>query len=185
MAYLYGTTTELVYRKDIIHMTFSRFDLFERGWTERQIKEYLGQPDYRVRRGHRNTGPILYWKKARVNEIEARLNHVTIPALGYNQDAGDDKEEISASFEEWNGALLEFIAADNMAAYLKHRAIHEGTYSELTPDFFLQNVNYLGKSLFGMTMFGITLDPETGNIKSDDQEPCPGFLHAWLSRKIN
>src|SRR5215813_1301991 len=93
MAYLYGTTTELVYRKDIIHMTFSRFDLFERGWTERQIKEYLGQPDYRVRRGHRNTGPILYWKKARVNEIEARLNHVTIPALGYNQDAGDDKEE--------------------------------------------------------------------------------------------
>jgi hypothetical protein len=60
-----------------------------------------------------------------------------------------------------------------------------GTYFDLTPDFFLQNVRYLRKALFGMTMYGITLDPETGNIKSDDEEPYPGFLHEWLSRKTN
>ena len=73
MTYLSGTTTELVRRNDILHMAFSRFDLFDRGWTERQIEYDLGTPDFRVRTGKRNTGPVLYWKKARVREIEARI----------------------------------------------------------------------------------------------------------------
>ena len=73
MTYLSGLTTELVRRKDILHMAFSRFDLFDRGWTEQQIKCDLGTPDFRVRVGKRNTGPVLYWKKARVREIEARI----------------------------------------------------------------------------------------------------------------
>jgi hypothetical protein len=73
MTYLSGTTTELVQRNDILHMAFSRFDLFDRGWTEQQVKYDLGTPDFRVRAGKRNTGPMLYWKKARVREIEARL----------------------------------------------------------------------------------------------------------------
>jgi len=73
MTYLSGTTTELVWRNDILHMAFSRFDLFDRGWTEQQIKCDLGTPDFRVRVGKRNTGPVLYWKKARVREIEARI----------------------------------------------------------------------------------------------------------------
>jgi hypothetical protein len=73
MTYLSGTTTELVRRNDILHMAFSRFDLFDRGWTEQQIKYDLGTPDFRVRVGQRNTGPVLYWKKARVREIEARI----------------------------------------------------------------------------------------------------------------
>ena len=73
MTYLSGTTTELVQLNDILHTAFSRFDLFDRGWTEQQIKYDLGTPDFRVRAGKRNTGPVLYWKKARVREIEARL----------------------------------------------------------------------------------------------------------------
>ena len=73
MTYLSGTTTELVRRNDILHMAFSRFDLFDRGWTEQQIKYDLGTPDFRVRVGKRSTGPVLYWKKARVREIEARI----------------------------------------------------------------------------------------------------------------
>jgi hypothetical protein len=73
MTYLSGTTTELVRRNDILHMAFSRFDLFDRGWAEQQIKCDLGTPDFRVRVGKRNTGPVLYWKKARVREIEARI----------------------------------------------------------------------------------------------------------------
>ena len=51
MTYLSGTTTELVRRNDILHMAFSRFDLFDRGWTEQQIKYDLGTPDFRVRVG--------------------------------------------------------------------------------------------------------------------------------------
>ena len=54
-------------------MAFSPFDLRDRGWTDRQIKYDLGTPDFRVRVGKRNTGPVLYWKKARVREIEARI----------------------------------------------------------------------------------------------------------------
>jgi hypothetical protein len=73
VTYQYGTTTELVYRRDIQHMVFSRFDLFDRGWTERDIKHDLGPPDYRVRQGRYNTGPVYYWKAARVKEIEVRL----------------------------------------------------------------------------------------------------------------
>ena len=73
MTYLPGTTTELVWRNDILHMAFSRFDLFDRGWTEQQIKYDLGTPDFRIRVGKRNTGPVLYWKKARVREIEASM----------------------------------------------------------------------------------------------------------------
>jgi len=73
MTYLSGTTTELVRRNDILHMAFSRFDLFDRGWTEQQIKYDFGIPDFRVRVGKRNTGPVLYWKKARVREIETRI----------------------------------------------------------------------------------------------------------------
>jgi len=42
MTYLSGLTTELVRRNDILHMAFSRFDLFDRGWTEQQIKYDLG-----------------------------------------------------------------------------------------------------------------------------------------------
>jgi len=73
MTYLSGTTTEVVRRNDILHMAFSRLDLFDRCWTEQQIKYDLGTPDFRVRVGKRNTGPVLYWKKARVREIEARI----------------------------------------------------------------------------------------------------------------
>jgi hypothetical protein len=86
MAYLYGTTIELVYRKDILHMACSRFDLFERGWTEKLIKKYLGQPDYRVRRGRRTTGPVLYWKRARVRQIEASLDHDCIASMSAFRD---------------------------------------------------------------------------------------------------
>jgi len=38
ITYLYGTTTALVHRKDITHMAFCRFGLFERGWTDHLIK---------------------------------------------------------------------------------------------------------------------------------------------------
>jgi hypothetical protein len=74
MVYLYGTATELVYRNDIKHMSYSRHDLLGRGWTNGLIDEYLGPPDFQVRQGRYNTGPVLYWKRARVEEIEASLN---------------------------------------------------------------------------------------------------------------
>jgi hypothetical protein len=57
VTYLSGTTTELVWRNDILHMAFSRFDLFDRGWTDQQIKYDLGTPDFRVRVGKREHRP--------------------------------------------------------------------------------------------------------------------------------
>jgi hypothetical protein len=175
MAYLYGTTTELVYREDIAHIAFSRPDLVERGWTKPDIKYYLGPPDYRVRRGRYNTGPVLFWKKARVREIEALRGWAGAPL----------NEPFSAPFEEWQGAFLEIRAAHNIAAYLQHRASCESTTCELTPEWFLGNISYKGGSLFNLVMFGITLDPETGKVMSDDQQPHPGFLDAWLNRSVN
>jgi hypothetical protein len=73
MTFLYGITTELVYRNDIKHMAYCRYDLFARGWDAGLIKHFLGTPDYQARRGHYNTGPILFWKKARVEQIEAQI----------------------------------------------------------------------------------------------------------------
>ena len=81
MKYLYGTTTELVYRNDIKHMSYSRHDLCERGWTKGLIDDYLGPPDFQVRQGRYNTGPVLYWKRARVEEIEASLNDSAVAMI--------------------------------------------------------------------------------------------------------
>jgi hypothetical protein len=96
MTYLFGTTTELVRRNDILHMAFSRFDLFDRGWTEEQIKYDLGTPDFRVRAGKRNTGPVLYWKKARVREIEACL--------------GMTFQKFEDWYEQWKGKAATLLA---------------------------------------------------------------------------
>ena len=102
MTYLSGLTTELVRRNDILHMAFSRFDLFDRGWTEQQIKYDLGTSDFRVRVGKRNTGPVLYWKKARVREIEARIG-MTLPKFEdwYEQW----KAKTAALFEQSRGSI--------------------------------------------------------------------------------
>src|SRR5271167_2101429 len=74
MSYQYGTATEIVARGDIKHMSYAWGDLLNRGWTRESIREYLGPPDYEVYR-QRGGSSFPYWKRARVKEIEARLDH--------------------------------------------------------------------------------------------------------------
>ena len=102
MTYLSGLTTELVRRNDILHMAFSRFDLFDRGWTEQQIKYDLGTSDFRVRVGKRNTGPVLYWKKARVREIEARIGMTLAKVEDWYEQW---KAKTAALFEQSRGSI--------------------------------------------------------------------------------
>jgi hypothetical protein len=63
--------------------------------------------------------------------------------------------------------------AQQLHAYIKHRASYEGVGYELDPSFFL------GYMRLGITQFyGAVIGPE--GIVSDDQEPVPGFLAGFL-----
>ena len=67
--------------------------------------------------------------------------------------------------------------AGRLAAYLTERAEREGEPMELEPAAFEDALDQgIGSA------FGIHWDAE-GNLTSDEQEPEPGFLQAWLARR--
>jgi hypothetical protein len=73
------------------------------------------------------------------------------------------------------------VVALRLDQYLQARAEKEGHAYALSPDFFL-------KYLLGTPtrrFFGITVSTKSLDLEHDDQEPEPGFLAQWKSKRAN
>jgi hypothetical protein len=69
-----------------------------------------------------------------------------------------------------------YVLAARLAAYIAHRAYREGVPCELPPEFYQYLLNR-GVARF----FGVETSGEM--ITSDDQEPEPGFLAAFINNE--
>ncbi|MBW1906942.1 MAG: hypothetical protein JRJ24_16895, partial [Deltaproteobacteria bacterium] len=70
--------------------------------------------------------------------------------------------------------------ARNLAAYIRDRAIEEGVRSDLTVEFFHDELE-AGVTTF----FGVEISDDDDGVPvmvHDTEEPYPGFFEAWMGR---